>query len=212
LIAHKIPVLNATRHIALNKLPNIEALNLACGAARGELTFWLGVNGSVVSGGEKTAAPPPIAWNPQNDWKQEELLTRDSATIKVPVTTLDEQLAGHPSIALLKIDCEGFEYNIIQGAPELLKKHKPILFIEVHPEPLRHFGQSTEALLKLLDSTYDFEFWHFRLGRHHSKLALSLAKFRRPKAQQWSNAAEMLAAAAGVPGPAQIYWLGRPKS
>jgi len=56
-----------------------------------------------------------------------------------------------------------------------------------------------------------FSFWYFQIGRHASKLACSLAKFRRPQAHRCADAAEMLAAAESTPGPAQVYFIGRPK-
>jgi hypothetical protein len=97
-------------------------------------------------------------------------------------------LAEKPAIAFLKIDCEGFECQILQGARRLIEQHRPHLFrqhlfIEVHPTQLENFGSSTEQVLDLVARDYDLEFWHFQIGRHTSKLARSLAKFRRPKAR-----------------------------
>jgi FkbM family methyltransferase len=198
-------------NIQLNELRDVEARNIACGSERGDATFSLGLNGSLVTESAKGAVPKPVISDTKSPWEEQEFLTRSGAIITVPVTTLDDDLAGHSSIALLKIDCEGFEYHIIQGARELLKRHRPILFIEVHPEQIRQFGHSTEALLELLAPDYEFEFWYFRVGRHGSKLARSLAKFRRPQGVRFADAAEMLRAAGSTPGPAQIYWLGRPQ-
>jgi FkbM family methyltransferase len=200
-------------NIAYNGLPNVQARNIACGASRSVAPFWLGLNGSVVPP-EKLAEPAsPTAPMPTvGDWEQEaRIAQKGGAVVNIPVTTLDEDLADLPAIALLKIDCEGFEYRILQGARCLLKRHRPLLFIEVHPQPLETYGDSTQALLDLIAPAYDLEFWYFRLGHYTSKLARSLAKFRRPRGHRCTDAAEMLTAAASVPGPAQIYFLGRPK-
>ena len=131
--------------------------------------------------------------------------------MNVPVTTLDEDLADIEKIAVLKIDCEGFEYHILQGARGLLKRHRPLLFVEVHPEQLVQFGHSTRELLELISPDYELEFWYFQIGRHASRFNRSLEKFRRPKAHRCADASEMLAAAKSIPGPAQIYFIGQPR-
>lgn len=200
-------------NIAFNSLPDAEARNTACGAQRGKLPFWMGLNGSVVSSSTTAAGKPPC----RNGvtalaWEQQALLAQQGgAVIDVPVTTLDEDLADGPPVAILKIDCEGFECQVLRGARALLQRHRPILFIEVHPEALQAFGDSTQAVLDLVSPSYQLEFWYFNIGRQASKLARSLARFRQPKGRRLANVAEMMAAAARTPGPAQIYFLGRPK-
>jgi len=201
-------------NIAYNQLPGVETRNLACGAHRGEVAFGTGLNGSVIP--EKNKAPNDPLPAPETpvarDWEQEaRQATTHGGRTRVPVTTLDEDLAAIDKIALLKIDCEGFEYEILQGARALLQRHRPLLFIEVHPEQLLTFGHSTRAVLDLLAPDYDLEFWYFQLGRHARRINRSLAKFRRPRAHRCANAAEMLAVSTRVPGPAQLYFVGRPK-
>ena len=44
------------------------------------------------------------------------------AEVDVPVTTLDEIAANHPGRAGLKIDTEGFEAEVLEGASETLKR------------------------------------------------------------------------------------------
>ncbi len=199
-------------NIAGNELPGVDARNLACGNQRGEAAFSTGLNGSIVAG---NSTPAPGSNRPDapssGGWAAEARKTLAGDIVNVPVTTLDEDLAGIEKIAVLKIDCEGFEYQILQGARGLLQRHRPLLFIEVHPEQLVSFGHSTRELLELISPDYELEFWYFQIGRHASNLARSLAKFRRPKAHRCADAAEMLAAAESTPGPAQVYFIGKPK-
>jgi FkbM family methyltransferase len=199
-------------NIAYNELPDVETRNVACGSQRGQLDFSIGINGAVVSETTKTKGNVSGASFVAIDLEQEARITQaGDAVVSVPVTTLDEDLADVHSVALLKIDCEGFEYEVLRGAANLIKQHRPRLVLEVHPTQLEEFGHSTEEILDLVARDYELEFWYFQIGRHASKLARSLEKFRRPKAHRCAGASEMLAAAKNTPGPAQIYFIGQPR-
>lgn len=47
---------------------------------------------------------------------------------KVPVTTLDTY--GFIDVGFIKIDVEGFEYEVISGATETINRCRPILYVE----------------------------------------------------------------------------------
>jgi len=55
---------------------------------------------------------------------------------------LDDYFAKFPSIDLIKIDCEGYEPPVIQGAKNIINKHKPIIICEVYPDMLTRAGFS----------------------------------------------------------------------
>jgi FkbM family methyltransferase len=81
-------------------------------------------------------------------------------TISVDVDKLDNFIKKHKlSPDCVKIDTEGFEYNILKGGYHYLKKHKPIIFLEVHLPWLQQYGISArqlEALIYSLDyEVYD---------------------------------------------------------
>jgi FkbM family methyltransferase len=199
-------------NIGFNRLTGADARNVACGSKRGEVPFSIGINGSIVckpaKAGGKLSSAGPASSTLENE---AEITQAGDAVVNVPVTTLDEDLADVPSVALLKIDCEGFEYDVLQGAAGIIKRHRPQLVLEVHPTQLENFGHSTEKVLDLVARDYDLEFWYFQIGRHASKLSRSLAKFRGTRAHRCADAAEMLAAAKSTPGPAQIYFIGKPR-
>ncbi len=180
------------QNIAYNRFQDIDVRNIGCGAEPGEVPFYTGSNGSVALG---MNAPVDVA--PAN-------------LIKVPVRTLDQELADVPAIALLKIDCEGFEYNILQGARQLIERHKPQLFIELHAGGLEKFGHSAEKFVEFLRPNYEMEFWCFHPAQRN-QLAQSLAKFRKPRGRRYASEQEMLAAVRCDPRPSQIYCLGRPR-
>jgi FkbM family methyltransferase len=53
--------------------------------------------------------------------------------IRVPAITLDDFIAaGAPSPQLIKIDVEGGEYEVLQGADRLFTVQRPFIIVEVH--------------------------------------------------------------------------------
>jgi FkbM family methyltransferase len=71
----------------------------------------------------------------------------------IQVVRLDDFL--HPnSIRLLKIDVEGMEINVLRGASNLIKKHKPIIYIEND-----RLEKSKELIEYLWSLDYEL-YWH----------------------------------------------------
>jgi FkbM family methyltransferase len=75
-----------------------------------------------------------------------------SATCMVEIVRLDDFSPAQKldRIDLVKIDVEGYELNVLRGAEYLLKKHKPILFIELDDNNLKDQGDSASALINFL--------------------------------------------------------------
>ena len=196
--------------VAFNHLPDVQTRNIACGSEKGVVPFAIGANGAVLRdtlpASERGLAgvPSSAGW----DAEAERLLS--GGRLEVPMTTLDEDLANVARIALLKIDCEGYEHHILQGARETLARHRPLLFLELHGVQLKEFGRSVEQVVELLSPIYAMEFWCFKHARHRTKLGRSLAKFRRPRQHRFASAEEMFVAA-NAPDPGHIYCIGRPK-
>jgi Methyltransferase FkbM domain len=69
---------------------------------------------------------------------------------RVPVTTLDSYLAQRqlPEPSFVKIDTEGAEIRILQGARKVLASRAAIL-CELHPYAWRQFGNSLQELKDL---------------------------------------------------------------
>jgi FkbM family methyltransferase len=54
--------------------------------------------------------------------------------VKVPVTTIDAYCqANKIKPSLIKIDVEGFEFNVLNGARKTLKEARPSILVELHP-------------------------------------------------------------------------------
>jgi FkbM family methyltransferase len=56
-------------------------------------------------------------------------------------------------VDLVKIDVEGYELHVLQGAKKLLQQFKPTLFIELSDDNLRYHGGSAKELIEFLVRT-----------------------------------------------------------
>jgi FkbM family methyltransferase len=85
--------------------------------------------------------------------------------IEVTAVTLDSVIPDH-RVDLMKIDVQGFEFDVLQGAVQIIQANPALLILfEFWPHGLRLSGASPEELLKLLQET------GFSLFRFNSKLA-----------------------------------------
>lgn len=57
--------------------------------------------------------------------------TDDYIKIEIPVTTLDSIIPRDIPIHFIKCDVEGHEFEVIKGALETIRKHYPIILIEI---------------------------------------------------------------------------------
>jgi FkbM family methyltransferase len=98
------------RHVELNRITNIEVMDVAVGDWVGPGTFRLGGNRSTGS------------------------LSAEASNISVSVITLDHVMLDaqrHPP-RLIKMDIEGAEVNAIRGAADLLATAKPTVLVATH--------------------------------------------------------------------------------
>jgi FkbM family methyltransferase len=56
------------------------------------------------------------------------------------------------NVAVLKIDVQGYEPKVLDGAIETIKKHKPIIFIEVEVPQLQIYGWTENDVFSRLNS------------------------------------------------------------
>jgi len=72
----------------------------------------------------------------------------------VSLRKLDDMVDEFPDsqIDLLKIDVEGYELEVLRGAAQLIKRCKPILFVELDDNNLRDHGSSAADLVESLES------------------------------------------------------------
>lgn len=71
--------------------------------------------------------------------------------MQVPQRTLGTIAAEHRIVPThIKIDVEGFEFEVLQGGQELIARAKPIVFLELHARMLLDRGCSPRDVLALL--------------------------------------------------------------
>jgi len=54
-------------------------------------------------------------------------------------------------VKVLKIDVQGYESNVINGALKTIEKHRPYIFIEIEEICLTKFGSSEQELIKMIE-------------------------------------------------------------
>jgi FkbM family methyltransferase len=119
--------------VALNRLDNVHIVNAALGAEKGTADYFLGQVG--------IGALPDVDIELTN---QERVLT--------DVLTTD-MLVRHfrlKRLGLIKIDTDGSECSVLEGARHTLRDQRPVIVCEFYPEGLRRRGRSPHDQGQLL--------------------------------------------------------------
>jgi len=134
------------KNLELQNQGNYEVYNLACGEKDGEITFVV----------HKISNMCRVV-------REGETESEEKKFIKIPVQKLDTFLADKKleRLDLLRMDIEGSELRLFEGAKETIKKFKPMIQMELHPG---HLGpENTKKLLEYLKSE-GYEFSTFMIG------------------------------------------------
>jgi len=128
------------KNIALNNFTNLSVKQIGLGNKPGRyrLENYIEFN----SGGKRISTSGKISSN-------------DS--MEVEINTLDNFLSQNYNslnkIDLIKIDVEGFEFNVLKGAKNTIERYTPVLFIEVDDNNLKAQSASAKELIHLLSET-----------------------------------------------------------
>ncbi len=74
----------------------------------------------------------------------------DSGYNEVEVRPLDSY--EFDSVSVIKIDVQGYEPRVLNGAIETIKRHKPVIFIEVESPQLQIYGYTQDDVFERLNS------------------------------------------------------------
>jgi FkbM family methyltransferase len=137
-------------NIKLNSHPNVVVENLALMSRTERIEL-------------RSATPGAITWVASARVDQNSAVESES----VEAISLDEyvQKKGIAKVDFLKIDVEGAEASVLDGATSVLNRDKPILLIELHE--LDRFKDKHPAILKLRDHNYQVRSLGMRLWQEH---------------------------------------------
>lgn len=129
-------VAQVQKNAALNELTNVHAFCAAVGDATGFVDM-------------PEVGRPGTAVNSE-------------AGVKVPVIRLDDYFGDDLMPDVMKIDVEGYEFNVLKGASKVLA-HGPAIAIEMH-KSMSDFGASPKDVFTLLSD----HGYRLRIGKHRS--------------------------------------------
>ena len=137
-------------NIQLNNHPNVFAENCALMSSNERVEL-------------RSATPGAITWVASVRVKQDSAVESES----VEAISLDEYVAkkGIAKVDFLKIDVEGAEEAVLDGASGVLERDKPVLLIELHE--LDRFKDKHPAILKLRGHNYQVRSLGIRQWQEH---------------------------------------------
>ena len=98
----------------------------------------------------------------------------ETSDVIVNTTTLDEFMAAKKSrISFIKLDVEGHEPRVLQGAKHCIKTHKPMIMMELLEEQI---NDNTSATLTFLQNCGYTEFWY---ASNYSYMSYKLIRLAR---------------------------------
>jgi len=79
--------------------------------------------------------------------------TTTTGSQAVDTITIDDYAANNPYPDVMKIDVEGFERHVLEGAEQVLEEGYPeTMFLEVHPPKIQNYGGQVQHILNLIES------------------------------------------------------------
>ena len=105
--------------------------------------------------GNRNGFVKPIALNENFGMAIVEDLSNDIENVgEINIAKLDSYIETFPyeftQLDFLKIDTEGFEIDVLQGAKQTIEKFKPVMFIEVNEHTLKAKGYTKNDLLQTI--------------------------------------------------------------
>ena len=108
--------------------------------------------------------PGPVATSPSASFEKSVHSDNEFQSYEVSVTTLDDYFAKiTQQLGAIKIDVEGHELSVLQGAEEIIKHHSPLIICESESRHLPN-GDVNESLEYFREIGYGGFFVHPRKG------------------------------------------------
>ena len=100
-------------------------------------------------------------------------------TFEIEVKKIDEH--NFDSVSLIKIDVEGWEFEVIEGAVSTIKKHKPIILLENYLNACENDIKSKQFLLDL-----GYKCYRYNIGNKDDCI------FLHPKNKKYSKSISVI--------------------
>lgn len=129
---HPLTFQRLSENINLNKFENLQVYNLGMGSSIGQVHFE-----------DRELGNPGmnrVTQNPEKSSNMVDIITLDSFY-------RDYIISGE---ILIKIDVEGYEFEVLKGGKKFLEEQKPILFIELDDNNLKDQNSSALELIEFL--------------------------------------------------------------
>ena len=130
-----IPAMYADLRKKFGRLPNVHLYDCALSDTAGMTTFQHVVTNPAYSGLRRRRYD-------RADEQVEE--------IRVETRLLDSLLPGHVQVRFIKVDVEGAELQVLQGAAETIRKHRPVIVFEHGLGGADYYGTRPEQVYDLL--------------------------------------------------------------
>jgi len=125
-----------TKNIKTNNLKNVVAVNAAVGSKSGKLKLH----------------------KSKENFGDHKLYGKDKEIEEVKIIRLDNYLKNI-KVDLMKIDTQGWEPEVIEGAKNIIKRDKPIIFLEYSPASYKEAKLDGKGMVKFLHTIYPNIWW-----------------------------------------------------
>jgi FkbM family methyltransferase len=151
-------------NLELNRIRNVTVRRYGVGASRSKSVM---TSDPRMAGGATLAPSMSRSIEHQSSAQHEE----------IQITTLDEDIveARLPEPDFIKVDVEGFELQVLQGARHLLANKGPALYLEMHGETLNEKRVNVRAIVDFLNSVGYEKILHIESGQEITRPTSELA-------------------------------------
>jgi FkbM family methyltransferase len=151
------------KNIELNGFSNVTAVNVAVGSATSTAEIF---DDREMRRGAATLLRPSQG---VHGWK-------------VPITSLDEYLTANSvnDVTCVKVDVEGWELEVLRGAPATLHREKPPIWIFECSRQHAMFAGSVEDLYDMFMETKSYQVYRLARGKERPSRMVRIAKHELP--------------------------------
>jgi FkbM family methyltransferase len=157
------------RNVELNQMSNVRIVAAAAAQFEGTAGLVRGINAHVV------------------EQPEGEMLIK-----ALPVDSLDIRSAG-----FMKIDVEGYELPVLLGAQRVIEKHRPNLFVEVHPQFQKDPAETGEVLRFVAEYYRNVVIWTRPRG----------SRFKEMLVHYWGASPFKSSSLTDHEPPSDIFWV-----